>query len=237
MLSPVPNLKRVALNLLFPQWRIGCGRKDNYICSACFRTLKVIIPPICPRCGRPRFDEPDSTTCPDCINRPSVIGGIRAPFLFDGVIRDAIHEFKYRNLRALDPLLAGLMYNYLQENPIPGDCLVSVPIHRKRLRERGYNQITLLAQELGRFSDLPVVVNFLVRQKYVPPQARSSDINERCKNFSDAFACLDGRFLKCKNVILIDDLSTSGATLSACTIALNDAKASDVQGLVIALEL
>jgi ComF family protein len=162
--------------------------------------------------------------------------GIRAPFLFDGLIRDAIHEFKYRNLRALAPLLAGLMHSYLAENPIPGDVLVPVPVHRKRLRERGYNQSVLLARGLGGLSGLPVVADCLSRQRYTPPQARSSGINERHTNVSDAFACRDGR-LRGKQVILIDDVSTSGATLNACASVLKAAGAATVWGLVIALEL
>jgi ComF family protein len=236
VLPPVTNLKRVALDLLFPRWCIGCGGEGDYICSACRRTLKFITPPICPRCGRPQSGESTSGNCPGCTGWQGGIDGIRAPFLFDGVIRDAIHEFKYRNLRALAPLLAGLMYDYLEGNPIPGDCLVPVPVHAKRLRERGYNQSTLLARGLSGRNGLPVVADCLIRQRYTPPQARSSGINERHNNVSDAFACRDGR-LKDKKVILLDDVSTSGATLNACAGVLKAAGAATVWGLVIALEL
>ncbi len=161
---------------------------------------------------------------------------IRAPFLFEGVIRAAVHEFKYRNLRALAPALAGLLHDYLTANPVPGDVLVPVPVHRKRLRERGYNQSALLARGLGRLSGLPVVEDCLVRLIYTPPQARSSGINERLSNVAGAFACRDGR-LQGKSVILIDDVSTSGATLNTCAVTLKAAGASAVRGLVLALEL
>ena len=110
-----------------------------------------------------------------------------------------------------------------------------VPIHRKRWRERGYNQSALLAHELGRLSGLPVVENCLVRHSYTPPQARSASVIERQKNVTDAFTCLDRR-LQGKRVLLIDDVSTSGATLNTCARALKTAGAATVWGLTLALE-
>ena len=236
VLPPAANLKRAALNLLFPRWCIGCGKEGDYICAACQESLNTIVPPICPRCGRPRTNEPTSDNCPGCAGWQTGIDGIRAPFLFDGVIRDAIHEFKYRYFRALGTELAGLMHEYLERNPIPGDILLPLPLHPKRLRERGYNQSALLARELGRLSSLPVIEDGLIRKRYASPQARSSGVIERHNNVADAFACRDER-LQGKRVILIDDVSTSGATLNACAGVLKSAGAAAVWGLVIALEL
>jgi ComF family protein len=235
VLPPVADIKRVALNLLFPRWCIGCGKEGDYICGACRRTLKAITPPVCPRCGRPYSNESASGDCPGCAGWQTGIDGIRAPFLFDGVIRDAVHEFKYRNLRALGTELVALMYSYLNSNPIPGNVLVPVPLHPKKLRERGYNQSALLARELGRLTHVSVIENCLVRRKYAPSQARSSGIDERQNNVADAFACRDGS-LQGKQVILIDDVSTSGATLNTCAGVLKSAGAVKVWGLVIALE-
>jgi ComF family protein len=236
VLPPAANLKRVALNLLFPRWCVGCGKEGGYFCGACRRSLKAITPPVCPRCGRPQSYVSASGGCPGCTGWRSGIDGIRAPFLFDGVIRNAVHEFKYRNLRALGTELAGLMHGYLTANPVPGDVLVPVPLHRKRLRERGYNQSSLLARELGRLTHFPVIEDCLIRRKYAPSQARSSNINERQNNVADAFACRDGR-LHGQQVILIDDVSTSGTTLNTCAGVLKSAGAAAVWGLVIALEL
>jgi ComF family protein len=152
------------------------------------------------------------------------------------VIRDAVHEFKYRNLRALGTELVALMYDYLNVNPVSGDVLVPVPLHRKKLLERGYNQSSLLAHGLGNLTGLPVIEDCLIRRKYTPPQARSSNINERRNNVTDAFDCRDSR-LQGKQVILIDDVSTSGTTLNTCAGVLKAAGAAAVWGLVIALEL
>jgi ComF family protein len=233
VLPQITNLKRVALDLFFPPWCIGCGREGQYICNTCLEKLPLISPPVCTKCGRPLTEQ---NTCPGCIEGPIVIEGIRAPFLFHGVIRKAVHELKYRNLKAIAPLLAGLLYDYIQENPIPGDVLVPVPIHRKRLRERGYNQSSLIAHELGRKSGLPVIEDCLIRSINTPPQVRTISAAERRENIAGAFACRNDS-LRGRQVILIDDVSTSGATLNTCAELLKEAGAASVWGLTIALEI
>jgi ComF family protein len=189
--------------------------------------------PLCPKCGRP---QPSATLCPGCLSWQAEINGIRSPFRFEGVIRQAIYELKYRNLRAIAKLLARLLGDYLVSNPVPGEILVPVPLHPKRLRERGYNQSRLLAQELGKLTNLPVVDDCLVRQRHALPQARTSTVAERRSNVADAFSCRDQR-LRGKQVLLIDDVSTSGATLDACARALKGAGAISVWGLVLAREI
>jgi ComF family protein len=151
-------------------------------------------------------------------------------------MRQAIHQLKYRNLRTLAVPLAQLLRDYLVSNPVPGDVLVPVPLHRKRLRERGYNQSCLLARELGKLISLPVVDDCLVRQRHAPPQARTTTVEERLSNVVGAFACRDRR-LGDKQVLLVDDVSTSGATLDACAAALKAAGAKSVWGLTLAREI
>jgi len=133
-------------------------------------------------------------------------------------------------------LLAWWLSDYLVSNPVPGEVLVPVPLHQKRLRERGYNQSRLLAQQLGKLAHLPVVDDCLIRQRHAPPQARTATVNERRSNVADAFSCRDLR-LEGKQVLLIDDVSTSGATLDACARALKGAGAVSVWGLVLAREI
>ncbi|MFC2021695.1 ComF family protein [Chloroflexota bacterium] len=223
----------MALNLLFPQWCIGCGKEGGFICSSCRSSLPRVMPPLCPKCGRP---QPNGILCPSCVSWQAEIDGIRSPFRFDGIIRQAIHQLKYRNLRALAAPLAQLLNDYLITNPVSGEVLVPVPLHRKRLRERGYNQSSLLARELGKFANLPVVDDCLIRQTPTPPQARTSTVEERQSNVVDAFTCCNQR-LRDKQVLLIDDVSTSGATLNACAVAMKAAGVTAVWGLVLAREI
>ncbi|MFB0558991.1 MAG: ComF family protein [Dehalococcoidales bacterium] len=233
VLPQLVKLRGMALDLLFPQWCVGCGKEGDFICYACCRSLPQIIPPLCPRCGKP---QPSGILCPSCVGWGARIDGIRSPFRFDGVIRQAIYQLKYKNLRALAATLAKFLGDYLGTNPVPGEVLVPVPLHRKRLRERGYNQSGLLAQELSKLTGLYVADKCLIRQRHALPQARTSTVDERRSNVAEAFTCCDRR-LQDKQVLLIDDVSTSGATLDACAAALKAAGAASVWGLVLAREI
>jgi len=233
VLPKVAKLKGRIVDFLFPQWCIGCGKEGEFICPSCRRSLPRVMPPLCPRCGKPR---PSGTLCPTCVSWQAEIDGIRSPFRFDGVMRQAIHQLKYRNLRAITEPLAKLLNDYLATNPIPGEVLVPVPLHQKRLRERGYNQSSLLAKELGKLTNLPVVDDCLIRQRHAPPQARSSTVEERRRNVAEAFVCRDHR-LQDKQVLLIDDVATSGATLDAGAAGLKATGATSVWGLVLAREI
>ena len=233
MLPQVVKLKRIALDLLFPRWCVGCGKEGDFICHACYQSLPRVMPPLCPQCGKPQSN---GRLCPSCISGQATIDGVRTPFRFDGVIRQAIHQLKYRNLRALAEPLAKLLSDYLTINPIPGEVLVPVPIHQKRIRERGYNQSSLLAQELAKLTKLPVVDDCLVRQRHAIPQTKTKTVAERRRNVAGAFACRDHR-LKGKQVLLIDDVATSGATLDAGAVALKADGATSVWGLTLAREI
>jgi len=229
----VAKLKGIVLDFLFPQWCVGCGREGDFICPSCRRSLPSITPPPCPRCGKP---DPSGMLCSNCVGWRAEIDGIRSPFQFDGVMRQAIHQLKYKNLRALTGILAELLGDYLAATSVPGEVLVPVPLHRKRLRERGYNQSILLAEKLGELVDLPVVDDCLIRERHAPPQARASTVEGRRHNVAGAFACRDRR-LQDKQVLLIDDVSTTGATLDACAAAIKSAGAVSVWGLVLAKEI
>jgi ComF family protein len=233
VLPQLTKLKGIALDLLFPRWCVGCGREGDFICPSCLKSLPRIMPPLCPRCGRPQLN---AVICHVCVGWQASIDGIRAPFKFDGTVRQAIHELKYNNLRAIAALLGQWLSDYLAANPLPAEVLVPVPLHHKRLRERGYNQSRLLALELSNISGLPLVADCLVRKNYGTPQARTHNVEERRNNVADAFACRDRR-LEGRAILLIDDVSTSGATLDACALALKAAGASSVWGLVIAKEI
>jgi ComF family protein len=151
-------------------------------------------------------------------------------------VRKSIHELKYRNLKAISPCLAELLADYLEENPLPGEVLVGVPLHPRRLRERGYNQSGLLAGELGKRIGLPVIEDSLIRIRQAQPQVRAIDVEERRRNVNDAFVCRDER-ASGKQIILVDDVCTSGATMESCAAALKDVGATSVWGLTLAREI
>jgi ComF family protein len=245
MVSVLPQLKElkgVALDFLFPRFCVGCGKEGQYICDSCQSSLARIDAPVCPKCGKPLLFTPnsfeiDSLLCSGCVDWQADIDAIRSPYRFEGVIRKAVHEFKYRNLRAIARQLASLLSNYLvTADSMPGDVLVPVPLHSKRLRERGYNQSFLLAKELSNLTGLPVNDTCLERNVYNVPQAKTRNVEERRLNVIGIFTCKN-EDLRDKKVLLIDDVTTSGATLNACASALKIAGAMSVCGLTLAREI
>ena len=233
VLPPLAIFKRAALDFLSPQKCLGCGKEGDLLCRDCQKSLPRIVPPICPKCGKPQAS---GIICSGCVSWRTSIDGIRSPLRFEGLARESIHQLKYKNLRSIAGPLALLLRDYLIHDPLPFQVLVPVPLHRKRLRERGYNQSNLLAQELGKLLTIPVVDDCLARQKYVLPQAQTKSVEERRNNVKRAFACLSSR-LQNTRVLLVDDVSTSGATLDACAAALKLGGVISVWGLVLAREI
>ncbi|TKJ29216.1 MAG: amidophosphoribosyltransferase [Chloroflexi bacterium B3_Chlor] len=152
----------------------------------------------------------------------------------EGTLRTAIHRFKYSNTRPLAAPLGRLASEYLTHNHLPADVIVPVPLHPQRLRERGYNQATLVANEIHKALDIPLMENVLIRVKSTIPQVGLNAL-ERRENVEGAFRCTDSG-LKGRSVLLVDDVCTTGATLEACSIALRQAGLRLVWGLVLARE-
>jgi len=148
------------------------------------------------------------------------------------VLREAIHRFKYQNMRGLAEPLGELLASYVVEHSLPASVLVPVPLHPARLAERGYNQAALLAREMGRRLDLPVVENSLLRVRATRQQV-GLNAEERQANVAGAFACRDAQ-LAGQQVLLIDDVYTTGATLTACGAALAAIGAASIWGLTLA---
>ena len=233
VLPQLQNLKRAALDLLFPQRCLGCGEEGELLCRSCLKTLPQIFPPVCPRCGRPQTSE---ILCPACAGWQASIDCIRSPLKFEGLVRQAIHQFKYKNLRSLDQPLGLILKNYFYHYPLPVEIVVPVPLHPQRMRERGYNQSELLAREFASLLHLPLNITALERTRYVKPQVKTQSVLERRRNIEGSFICANN-VLAGKQVLLIDDVSTSGATLDACALALKSSGSSQVYGLVVARDI
>jgi ComF family protein len=226
------QIKTAFLDLLLPLRCLGCGREGDLICPSCRQSLPMIRLPLCQRCGA---TSSEGNLCHSCINYPLTIDGIRSVFLFQSTVRQAILHLKYRHLKAVAAPLSQLLAEYIGSHPLKGEVIIPVPLHPKRLRERGYNQASLLAKELSILVGLPVVEGALIRVHDAVPQARTKSAIERRRNVEGAFACQQ-RF-EGRQILLIDDVCTTGATLDACATALKAAGASSVWGLTVAREM
>ena len=232
-LSRLGQLVELAVDSFFPKQCVSCGKVGSFLCLSCKEKLPRLLSPLCPKCGRPQAS---GIVCPSCRQRRTEIDGIRSPYRFDEVIRKAIHQLKYQNLKAISSCLAELLADYLGSSPLPCEVLVPVPLHQRRLKERGYNQSSLLSRELGKLTNLPVIENCLIRIKEAQPQVKAASMEERRENVVGAFMCRDEK-VSGKQVILIDDVCTSGATLESCAVALKSKGAISVWGLTIAREI
>ena len=210
----VSNLLRSGLDVLFPVRCVGCGRSGAYICVACLS--KARRPPPSP--------PPESGPLADVLTA----------FAYEGVVRTAVQHLKYRGLRSLVPEMARPMAWELAVTVPPPFTLVPVPLHSARLRERGFNQAELLARELARLLDAPLSTGALRRTKDTSSQVSTSTRAERLKNVREAFAPTGG--VDGATIVLVDDVTTTGATLLAAAQALLSAGAARVYGLTFAHE-
>ncbi len=203
------------------------------MCAHCESQLPWIFPPLCPRCGRPQAS---GILCPTCAQTPGAISVIRSPLRFEGVARRAIHELKYRNLRAIAPALATYLVRSLREAGYKPDIIVPVPLYPGRARRRGYNQSFLLAREVAKETCTPVSADALARVREGTSQVHTTSVEERRQNVAGAFACNEAT-VSGKRILVVDDVCTTGATLESCAVALRSAGASDVWGLTVAREV
>lgn len=150
----------------------------------------------------------------------------------DGAVEQLVYSLKYRNLRAAAPDMGRLLAEYLASNPMPADVLMPVPLHGRRERERGYNQAALLARELSKHTGVPMETRVLRRTRNTPPQVSMKSQEDRRRNMDGAFGCAGNA--AGLSVLLIDDVVTTGSTMSACAKALKSAGALSVWGLALA---
>ncbi len=233
ILEQLDKAKLALLDLVFPRRCLGCGSGEDFLCAKCCASLPRIVPPICRRCGAPLKT---GDLCARCQEAKPDLDGIRSLVRFEGLARQAIHSLKYRHFKALAGPLGALLADYLEGNPLPADVIMPVPLHPRRLRERGYNQSALVAQELSRRTGITFVESALLKTKYTPPQARSTDATERRSNVQGAFV-YKGASLAGKHVLLVDDVCTTGATLEACASPLKAQGTASVWALTLAREV
>jgi ComF family protein len=202
----------------------------------CFDGFSQITSPLCTVCGRPFVSRVgEDHACEDCLRKAPSCDMVRAPYLYEGGMMEAIHQFKYSGrshlAHSLGPLLTSFVKTWLDRT---ADCVtMPVPLHPKRLRERGFNQSLLLARHVA--SRLGTGLDFLslTRIRYTQPQTGLKS-EERRRNVRKAFEVKDKEAVKGRSILLVDDVTTTGNTLNECARVLKRAGAEHVFGLVLA---
>ncbi|MFA5986618.1 MAG: ComF family protein [Parcubacteria group bacterium] len=168
-------------------------------------------------------------------HNPPYDGVFVASYFKDPLVRKMIHYFKYRFVKDLSHPLALLMAQALHNSHFPApDLIIPIPLHARRLRWRGFNQ----AEEIARSLDLHIPLNtdILKRIRYTHPQVTMRDKESREDNVHNAFAVHDPSLIRGKNILLVDDIMTTGATITACATVLKNSGAGNIYAIVIARE-
>ena len=222
------RLTASALDLLYPPSCAVCGREGRFVCEGCEPDLPRLLAPYCVRCASPG----KAAHCRLCTATPPHFDGVTAPYVHRGPVRDLVHNLKYNNVRTSAPHLGRLMAAHLAAGSVRADVLAPVPLHRRRERDRGYNQSALLARAVGEATGIPLEERLLTRTRDTAPQVTMKSPEERRRNIEDAFEC-EGE-VSGASVLLIDDVVTTGGTMSACAKPLKSAGAESVWGLSLA---
>ncbi|MGE0228640.1 MAG: ComF family protein [Dehalococcoidia bacterium] len=223
---PVRHLLTAVADALFPQLCLACGRFGAALHPACVAAFPLAEPPRCLRCWTPG----GAATCRRCIEAPPAFEALRARFRFEGDVRRALLEAKFRGKTALLPPLARAAVEAVPPE-WRVDAVVPIPLHRRRQRQRGYNQAAVLARTVAPLVGAPLAPDMLRRARHTAAQA-GLPAAERVTNLRDAFEArpLNGE------VLLIDDVTTTGSTFEAAAAALLNAGANRVFALAIARE-
>jgi competence protein ComFC len=236
--NPIRILFDTLVELFYPSNCVGCGRPQEgaLVCQQCRQTTPRILAPFCCCCSRPFEGVIEGEFfCPNCEDRKPAFDCVVSAYQAKGVLRDLIHRFKYGHQYFLRSVLADYLLDAMQDPRIatlPADCLVPVPLHPARLRERGFNQAEALAETVSKRTRVPIL-RCIKRLRYTSTQTRFDRL-ERMQNLRNAFAMRNNSDVRGKHLLLLDDVLTTGSTLHECALILRAAGAESVRAVTVA---
>jgi len=214
------------LDWIFPPRCIICDNiiplnKPRHFCESCLEVITPLPRPVCEKCGIPVSS---GHICAKCKNKKISFERNFAAYAYDDLFQALIHRFKYRSRPEYGAGLGLLTAQAISRDELPEiDCIIPIPIHKKRLRERGFNQSELLARALSKVWSIPVDLSLLIRVKNTKPQS-SLGIEARKNNIQGAFAInmLKRKTTPYKTILLVDDIYTTGSTMESASGALKE---------------
>jgi ComF family protein len=216
----------------FPARCIGCQRRGVALCAECRDDLPYLPGGVCRRCALPATA---GGVCKGCRRLTSSINAVHAPFSYQAAARTAVLTLKFRTGRYLVPLMGELLRDELERRPLHVEVVAPVPLSAWRRRVRGFNQAALLAEAVApalRAELMPEVISR--RERAAQSTLGAAD---RLRNLAGAFSCRQPTAIRGKHVLLVDDVVTTGATVSACADTLAEAGARRITVLAFARDL
>jgi ComF family protein len=237
------DLKDDLLDFVYPQHCAICKkylrREEKDICEVCWKGLVILTDPFCPYCKS--FVEEGETECGFCksageFSEDHNILLVRSLGRFDDYYKELIHRFKYGKKIPLGRRLGQRLGETIDDESSfsKSDFLIPVPLHKSRYRERGFNQSDILAEGISKVIGLSVLKSVLKRKKNTKDQTNLS-FQQREENVRGAFVVSEPEVINGKKIILVDDVITTGATLSECARMLKQAGAEKILGMTIAV--
>ncbi len=218
------------IDFVFPPICAGCGLIGERFCLGCSRQVHILGSNICEKCGEPLDYLQHNTQ--DCVDRLKNLKWIRSFSYYQPPLSLAIQKLKYHRDLGIAEVLANFLVELYNKNKMDVDMVIPVPLSQKRQHDRGYNQSFLLALPFSMIINKPLSKQSLHRFKDTKSQV-GLDRHERFYNVSEAFTAETSE-VNGKNIVLIDDVSTTGSTLEACASALKIAGAQDIVCLTLA---
>jgi ComF family protein len=226
-------------SLFYPPLCTVCSASveaGEYVCASCLDKAPRIRPPFCAKCSEPFSGAiTGSFACANCAHRTVHFDAAVSVYRSRGIVRKLVHEFKYGRRQFLRHALGRWLAETLDDARLRDrhfDMIVPVPLHPARERERGFNQAALLADVMSRDAEIPLR-DLLQRVRYTTTQTEF-DRNERMENLRGAFRLRKNRDVRDSRVLLVDDVLTTGSTLSECARVLKEAGAISVHAATAA---
>lgn len=233
----IPTVKKIFFDLIFPPFCFGCQKEGNYLCEDCKACLDIYQHQYC-LCENP-IKIPRIGKCSRCKTKK--LDGLCAAVSYQkALVKKIIQNFKYEPfIKELSTSLSSLIISHFQllDNNIAFDnCfLVPVPLEKRRLKWRGFNQAEEIAKGLADYLKIPLINDCLIKIKETPPQMELSS-EERKENIKGVFLVKDKEVIRNKKILLVDDVYTTGSTMEECARVLKESGAKEVIGIVVARE-
>jgi len=232
-MSLLKKTKEILLDILFPRFCFGCGKEGSYLCQDCQSCLDITEDIFC-LCSVPKrlvfSRNMNSAKCTQCLSKK--LNGLFFPLSYqNNLVKELIRQFKYDPfVKELAKPLAELIITHFQliDKEVWKDkILIPIPLHKKKLRKRGFNQAEEIAKELANRLEIPLLLNCLKKAKTTSPQAELSK-KEREENIKGVFWIKNEHLIKNKKILLVDDIYTTGATMEEAAKILKKAGAKEV---------